>query len=507
MRDQLLIDQDVGNYTLKRIIGRGGMGDVYLGRDKRLGRHVALKVLPSSLSANAELSLRFHEEARAASSIAHANVAHIYELGNTDEREYIAMEFIDGITLRERLKRGPVELAEAVEIGEQVGRGIAAAHAAGVLHRDIKPENIMLGADGFVKVLDFGLAKPNRKARLGNYEENLISGLTSPGVIMGTAAYMSPEQFCGDETDARTDIWSLAVTLYELISGRQPFYGNTYFQLKTAVLHEEPLPLRIPHASDSAKTLVADILTKALQKNKDARYATINEFVDELKRVRLILNRDYRAMGSWMDHTTAAPFYPATSAFQHTAQVPQTATGTYAPKKERFLRFSIFVLMSLGFFGVLLAVQELTRLVYHWTGMEFGTFQILSRAIHATANLFGGFVAGGLATLVRTRRPIRYPFVVAALVVAYAFYLSTFSWIPELDVFALYSLPYFAAAVAGASLAFRPWSLVSRYARRKSLNGDPLGARGEEFLFGIDRDDVRAEGADAPVWTKGDLRH
>lgn len=197
-------------------------------------------------------------------------------------------------------------------------------------------------------------------------------------------------------------------------------------------------------------------------------------------------------------------FYPATPAFQHTAQVPHTATVTYSLKKEHFLRFAISVLMSLGFFGVLLATQELTRLVYEWSEMEFDSFQILSRAIHATANLFGGFVAGGLATVVRTRRPIRYPFVVVALVVAYAFYLSTFRWIPELDVFALYSLPYLGAALVGASLPFRPWSLVSR---RQSLNGDPLGARGEEFLFGIDRDDVRAESADAPVWTKGDLRH
>ena len=506
---QLPADKDFGNYNLKGIIGRGGMGDVYLARDKRLGRQVALKFLPPAMSSNAELSLRFHEEARAASSIAHTNIAHIYELGNIDNREYIAMEFIDGVTLRERLKQGPIELPEAVEIIEQVGRGLAAAHAAGVLHRDIKPENIMLAADGFVKVLDFGLAKSNRKATLGKYEQNVDSSLTSPGVIMGTAAYMSPEQFCGEETDSRTDIWSLGVTLYELISGHQPFQGKTYFQLKNAVLREEPLPLEIPHADDSAKKLVSNILAKALHKKKEDRYASIEELVNDLKRVRLIVNRDYAASASWRDHTTSAHPYPSTLAFQHTAKLAETGTTAHAPKKERLLKFSIFSLMSLGFFGVLLASQEVNRLVFRWTDLENSIFTSLVQPIlYAATNLLGGFAVGRVAMLIKTSWPIRFPVVALVLVLGYAFFfLSHGWWMPSLGVFVLYTLPYVGAAIVGASVAFRPWTLVTRYWRGNSLNSNPLSARGEEFLFGIDGHDVSAESADAPVWTKGNLRH
>jgi serine/threonine protein kinase len=475
---QLATDKDFGNYNLKGIIGRGGMGDVYLASDKRLGRHVALKFLPPSLSANADLSLRFHEEARAASSIAHANIAHIYELGNIDNREYIAMEFIDGVTLRERLKQGPIDLAEAIEISEQVGRGLAAAHAAGVLHRDIKPENIMLATDGFVKVLDFGLAKPNRNATLGKYEQSIDSGLTSPGVIMGTAAYMSPEQFAGEETDHRTDIWSLGVTLYELISGHQPFQGKTYFQLKNAILREDPLPLEILRADDSPKKFVADILTKALQKKKEDRYASIEGFVNDLKRVRLILDRDSVATALWMDHTTAAHPYPSTRAFQHTANLAETGTTTHAAKKERVLKLSIFLLMSFGFFGVLLVSEELNRVVFRWTDVGNSVFaSLVHPVLHAAMNLLGGFAVGRVAMLIRPSWQIRYPVIIVVVCLGYAFFFLSYGWwLPSLAVFVLYTLPYVAASIVGASVAFRPWSLMTRW-QRNSLNGDPLRAR------------------------------
>lgn len=464
MRDQLSINQEVGNYTLERIIGRGGMGDVYLGRDKRLGRHVALKFLPHNLSENVELSLRFHEEARAASSIAHANVAHIYELGSTDEREYIAMEFIDGITLRERIRRGPVELAEAVEIGEQVGRGIAAAHAAGVLHRDIKPENIMLGADGFVKVLDFGLAKSSGNGALADYQQSLDTRLTSPGVIMGTATYMSPEQFCGEETDLRTDIWSLGVTLYELISGRQPFYGRTYNELRTAVLLDEPLPLRT--ADDSARTSVNRIVARALRKKKEHRYASVEEFVNDLKRVKLTLNQDYNTTASWNDNATAPHPYPSTPLFQRTLQFAETGATAHAPRNERLLMFSIFSLMSLGFFGVLLASEEAAQLISQSIRMEDSDERFVSRCVYAAANLLGGFAAGKLAILLTTFRPVRYPLVVATLVLGYFFYFLNHHWMPSPITFVLYSLPYFGAAAAGAAIAFRPWSVLFDRERR-----------------------------------------
>ena len=334
--EQLSAEKDFGNYTLKQIIGRGGMGDVYLGYDKRLGRRVALKFLPSSLSSDAEWNLRFHEEARAASSISHPNVAHIYELGNNEGREYIVMEFIAGITARERLKRSPLELSEVVEIGEQVGRGIAAAHAVGVLHRDIKPENIMLAADGFVKVLDFGLAKTTTKGAQVNHQQTVDPVLTSPGVIMGTAAYMSPEQLRGEPTDARTDVWSLGVTLYELICGRQPFRGQTYGELRSAVLFDYPLPLRIQGEDRSVVTLLEEILTRAMQKNREYRYRSIEEFINDLKRVKLMFGQHHPG-SLWRGQTTAADLYPDTPAFRRTSELVQEDQANYPPQKDRLL--------------------------------------------------------------------------------------------------------------------------------------------------------------------------
>ncbi|HEX3085771.1 MAG TPA: serine/threonine-protein kinase, partial [Pyrinomonadaceae bacterium] len=221
--------ETIGPYIVEKRIGRGGMGDVYLARDERLGRQIALKLLPKSFEDHQDWVGRFQHEARAASSISHPNVAHIYEVGEFRGRHYIAMEYIDGETLRMHLRnRGPLPVAEAVDIVTQVARALTAAHSAGVLHRDIKPDNVMLHRDGYVKVLDFGLAKstgPFKSQTSGGVLSSVVT--TEAGIIVGSPAYMSPEQARGFDLDYRSDLWSLGVVFYELLTLKNPFASET----------------------------------------------------------------------------------------------------------------------------------------------------------------------------------------------------------------------------------------------------------------------------------------
>jgi serine/threonine protein kinase/Tol biopolymer transport system component len=272
----------IGPYVLESRIGRGGMGDVYLARDERLGRHIALKVLPSSIGNDAEWIARFRQEARAASSISHPNIAHIYEVGEFTGQQYIAMEYIEGINLRERMKRDCMELDEAVDIGLQVARGLAAAHAVGVLHRDVKPENIMLRLDGYVKVLDFGLAKIDVESRYTR-REGFVDDIneTEPGVIRGTARYMSPEQARGLKSDARTDIWSLGVVLYEMLCGEPPFTGETGGDVLAEILKSEPT--RLAGEDSLLSPAIKTMLRRALSKDRGGRYQSVKELLQDLQ--------------------------------------------------------------------------------------------------------------------------------------------------------------------------------------------------------------------------------
>src|SRR6184192_4265114 len=225
-----VIGQTIAHYKILSFLGRGGMGEVYLAHDTRLGRKVALKLLPKSLVNDEERLRRFEREARSASALSHPNVCVIHEIGETDEsRPYIAMENIDGETLRRRLAVGPLKLSEAIDVAQQTASALAAAHDAGVVHRDIKPENIMLRRDGYVKVLDFGLAKlTERRWASDDHDVRITTHLqTHPGLLMGTVRYMSPEQMRGESADARSDIWSLGVVLYEMVGGVSPFSGAT----------------------------------------------------------------------------------------------------------------------------------------------------------------------------------------------------------------------------------------------------------------------------------------
>src|SRR2546423_5690041 len=240
------VGESIAHYRIESLIGVGGMGEVYLAQDERLGRKVALKFLPERLTANNVQLSRFKSEARAASALNHPNILTVHEIGAEGNRHFIATEFIEGATLRATLARGRMSVHDALEVAVQVASALAAAHKTGVVHRDIKPENIMIRPDGYLKVLDFGLAKLSEPQMIRNSEpeaQTLALVNTSPGMIMGTVNYMSPEQARGLEVDARTDIWSLGVVLYEMLSGRAPFKGETPTDVTVSILEKEPASL------------------------------------------------------------------------------------------------------------------------------------------------------------------------------------------------------------------------------------------------------------------------
>jgi len=274
----------LGHYKILRGLGEGGMGEVYLALDTRLGRKIALKLLPPEFTSDAGRVRRFEQEARAASALSHPNVCVIHEIGETaDGLQFIAMEYIEGMTLRQRLAQKRLRLSESLDIGIQIAMGLAVAHAAGIIHRDIKPENVMLRSDGLVKILDFGLAKLTEPQTIETETEPLMRSLaqTGPGMIMGTVAYMSPEQARGLAVDARTDIWTLGVVLFEMIVGQQPFSGPTPSDLLVSILEREPPP--VAHKLGEAPAELERILRKALKKDREERYQVVKDMALDLK--------------------------------------------------------------------------------------------------------------------------------------------------------------------------------------------------------------------------------
>src|SRR5262245_27522086 len=248
----LIETSQIGAYQLLSPLGRGGMGEVHLALDTRLGRKVAIKLLPAAFTTDAGRVRRFAQEARAASALNHPNIITIYEIGEaqTDEgnTHYIVTEDVDGVTLRHRMEKalqGRFSLAEALDVAAQIAAALATAHEAGIVHRDIKPENVMVRRDGIVKVLDFGLAKLTEPASpvIDSQAPTLVRNITEDGIVMGTPRYMSPEQARGEKADARTDIFSLGVTLYEMLAGRPPFGGTTPSEVIASILRDTPTPL------------------------------------------------------------------------------------------------------------------------------------------------------------------------------------------------------------------------------------------------------------------------
>src|SRR4051812_1017438 len=255
----------VGAYEIIGPLGAGGMGVVYVAADTRLGRRVAIKALPDSAVADPERRRRFMQEARAASALNHPNIAHVYDLLEEGGSHALVMELVEGTTLAQIIARGPLPIPRALEYGVQITAALEAAHAAGIVHRDIKPANIMVDRDGRVKVLDFGLAKLAEQPA-GEHDATTTSAGTRLGMILGTAAYMSPEQAEGRAVDARSDLFSFGAVLYEMLAGRRPFTGDSDLARLTAILRAAPEPLHVPKE-------VAAIVQRALQKTPDARYA------------------------------------------------------------------------------------------------------------------------------------------------------------------------------------------------------------------------------------------
>lgn len=285
-KEQLTEGQEFGHYRVIQRIGAGGMGEVYLAKDSRLDRTVALKILPADIASDQRRMLRFKQEAKLVSTLNQPNILTIFEFGETDSLQFIATEYVDGVTLRQHLRGGKVSLPEILDIAIQITAALDAAHEAKIVHRDIKPENIMIRArDGVVKVLDFGLAKLTEKGTASGLTTDTEAATevllkTMPGSLMGTVNYMSPEQARSLPVDARTDIWSTGVVLYEMAGGRAPFTGPTSSHTIVDILEKEPATLRgIPAELER-------IIRKALAKNLAERYQTTKDLLIDLKNLR-----------------------------------------------------------------------------------------------------------------------------------------------------------------------------------------------------------------------------
>jgi serine/threonine protein kinase/tetratricopeptide (TPR) repeat protein len=319
--------ETISHYRILSKLGAGGMGEVYLAEDLSLGRRVALKLLPAKFTQDPERVRRFEQEARAASATSHPNILTIYEIGQVETEtgvlHFMAMEFVEGQTLRQRLKQG-LKLDETIEIAIQIASALAAAHSVGITHRDIKPENIMLRRDGYVKILDFGLAKLTETAFLRGsdpsvtYAESIDDAKdryatlmqestleapkeTSPGVILGTVSYMSPEQARGLKVDTRTDIFSFGITLYEMIAGRSPFEGKTTADMMVSILDRHPIPI-----SRYVRNLPAElerIIFKSLVKDRDRRYQLAEAMLTDIRR----LQRQMMLDAAWDQTTELSP--------------------------------------------------------------------------------------------------------------------------------------------------------------------------------------------------------
>ncbi|MGB5878584.1 MAG: serine/threonine-protein kinase, partial [Thermoanaerobaculia bacterium] len=284
-----MIGESVSHYRITQKLGSGGMGVVYEAEDTKLGRHVALKFLPAELARDAASLERFQREARAASALNHAGICTVYAIDQHKGQHFIAMELLEGETLAERIRRGPLALDELLDLGIQIADALESAHAKGIVHRDLKPANIFVSPRGQAKVLDFGLAKIERARPAGGELSEAPTALqpnelTTAGSTMGTVSYMSPEQARGQITDARTDLFSLGTVLYQMATGRLPFQGDTEAVVFDAILNREPLPL-----DELNSTLPAELgrlFEKALEKDRTLRYQSATELKTDLLRLK-----------------------------------------------------------------------------------------------------------------------------------------------------------------------------------------------------------------------------
>jgi eukaryotic-like serine/threonine-protein kinase len=321
-KSELKPGQTVASYEIVSFISRGGMGEVYLAQDRRLNRKVALKLLPASFTKDVDRLRRFEQEARSASALNHPNIITIYEILEISSTHVIATEFVEGETLRQRLVHSQFNIHEALQISIQIADALAAAHKAGIVHRDIKPENIMLRPDGYIKVLDFGLAKlAGNASSADSAEAPTVQVRTGSGVVMGTAGYMSPEQARGLAVDARSDIFSLGALIYEMVASRKPFDGETPSDVMAAILKSEPPPLA--HLVPGLPSELVRIVGKALRKDREERYQVIKDLLLDLKALKQEL--EFQAK---LEQSVVPSSDPLSPAATHPNQQLTTGSGT-----------------------------------------------------------------------------------------------------------------------------------------------------------------------------------
>ena len=350
-RAESLVGETIGHYKISEPIGTGGMGEVYLATDIVAGRKAALKLLPIRFTGDAERLKRFHQEAHAVVGLNHPNILTVYEIGEDHSIHYIASELIEGETLRQRLAREHLQVSEAVDVAIQVASALAAAHQAGIVHRDIKPENIMVRPDGYVKVLDFGIAKlaeqevPVTIPR----DEALLLVETNLGSVLGTVRYMSPEQACGAQVDKSTDIWSLGVVLYEMVTGHVPFTGDTPKEVMSAILERVPPPLTRYIAHPPAE--LQQIISKTLRKDRKKRYRSAHDLLRALKDLRRNLEFESFFMSGFFDEVKRRKVYRVAAAYIIVAAgIIQLASAAFpAWELPNWALRLVIVLLLIGF--------------------------------------------------------------------------------------------------------------------------------------------------------------
>ena len=393
----------LGSYEILSFISRGGMGEVYLAEDKRLGRKVALKRLPSTFVKDNDRLRRFEQEARAASALNHPNIITIFEIRQAGSSHVIATEFVEGETLRARLSRTGLSLAETLDVAIQVSDALSAAHKAGIVHRDIKPENIMVRPDGYVKVLDFGLAKLSEEASPAIIAEApTIQVRTGSGIVIGTAGYMSPEQARGLTVDSRSDIFSLGAVIYEMLARRKPFEGETPSDTLAAILRTEPPPLS--HFVPGIPSELSRIVTKCLKKDREERYQVVKDLWLDLKALKQELEFQNVMKSSEASGTSRGSALPAESTAILNKPQPTTersSAGTITEslsieiKRHKFGAAIAFALLALvlaaGGFGVYKLLSRENR-VAHFLDVELARLTNSGNAIDATISPDGKYV-------------------------------------------------------------------------------------------------------------------